>query len=365
MVRGVADRPGEGIVVGRLRVLLLAATAALALAAGSGATAVAAPSGAPEAVTRYFALQGSGSHLLYAAKKTAKAFDGSTGTRYVLDARRHRTRVPAGYRAFLVGDDPLFRKEVARPGGGTDVVWVRPEQGTSGRWRVPEAAEVVAPAPNGWIVRTPIEGGTFGRQAFALRRVLTDGTVIGLGAPRPDGETFTVQATPAGLLIADPTDGGDTASAGTLQLMRWAEPGVFTRIFPAAGAAPTIGAPVVCGSSSRTLVHCITGMDEDATARVIPLDGSRSTVTRDACAIRPAVRTFAIAWTDRTSTGGCRAGRVQQRTTSGALSVSTRRYSRLQQPVTAFGKLVVATSTQRHLVAISGPAGRPATLVGR
>ncbi|WP_147392087.1 hypothetical protein [Amnibacterium setariae] len=350
----------------RLRIALLATTAALALAAGAGALAVAAPSAAPKTVTRYFALQGSGSHLLDAAKRTAKAFDGSSGSRYVLDARKHRTTVPKGYDACLVGDEPLFRKEVVVPQDGvTDVLWIRPERGTSGRWSLPEGSSIIAPAPNGWIIETAVEGGTDGRQAYALRRVTTDGRTVDLGVPRPDGETFTAGASPSGLLISDPTDGGDTAAAGTLQLMRWSEPGVFERVYPAKGTAPTIGAPIGCGSSSRTLVHCITGMDEDAVARVIPLGGSGSTVSKDACAIRPAVRTSAIAWVDVTSTHGCRPGRLEQRTTSGRLTVSTRRYSRFQEPVTAFGKLVVATSTQRHLVAVSDPAGRPRTLVGR
>jgi hypothetical protein len=356
-----------GITVGRrLRLAVLASTAVLALAAGTPLVATAAPSAAPKAVTKYFALDGSGSHLLYAAKKTAKVFDGSGGTRYVLDGRKHRITVPKGYDAYLVGDDPLFRKEVVVPQDGiTDVLWIRPEKGTSGRWSVPEASSIVAAAPNGWIIRTQIEGGTDGRVAFKLRRVTTDGRMTDLGVPRPDGEYFTVGATPTGLLIADPTDGGDTASAGTLQFMPWSKPGSYTQIYPATGAAPKIGVPITCGDSSSTQVRCIVGMDEDTTARLIPLDGSKSKVIKDRCALYPAVRTTAIAWTDRTSANGCKAGRVEQRTTAGKLTVSTRRYFRLQEPVTAFGKLVVATSTQRHLVAISGPTSTPKQIVGR
>ena len=315
---------------------------------------------------KYFALDGSGSHLLYAAKRTSKAFDGSSGTRYVLDREQHRITVPTGYDAYLVGDEPLFRKEVVVPQDGiTDVLWIRPEKGTSGRWSVPEASSIVAAAPNGWIIETQIEGGTDGRQAYELRRVTTDGRMTDLGVPRPDGETFTAQATPTGLLIADPSDGGDTASAGTLQFMPWSKPGSYTRIYPSTGTAPRIGTPIDCGDSSSTQVHCIVGMDEDATARLIPLAGSRSKVVDEKCALYPAVRTAAIAWTDRTSTNGCKAGRVEQRTRAGRLTASTRRYYRLQDPVTAFGKLVVATSTQRHLVTISRPSSTPKQIVGR
>ncbi|GAA2748551.1 hypothetical protein [Amnibacterium kyonggiense] len=335
------------------------------LVAGLAAPASAAPTAAPKAVTKYFALDGSGSHLLYAAKKTAKAFDGSGGTRYVLDAKQHRITVPKGYDAYLVGDEPLFRKEVLVEDGVTDVLWIRPEKHTSGRWSIPEASSIVAPAPNGWIIETQIEGGTDGRQAVELRRVTTDGRMTELGAPRPDGEYFTVQAARTGLLISDPTDGGDNASAGTLQFMPWSKPGSYTQIYPATGTAPQIGVPVSCGDSSSTQVRCVVGMDEGTTRRLIPLDGSKSKVIREKCATSPAVRTAAIAWTDRTSTGGCKAGRVEQRTNSGKLSVSTRRYSRLQEPVSAFGKLVVATSTQRHLVTISNPGSTPKQIVGR
>jgi hypothetical protein len=338
----------------------------LALAAGTPLVATAAPSAAPKTVTKYYALAGSGSHLLYAAKKTPKAFGGAGGTRYVVDAAKHRTAVPTGYDAYLVGDEPLFRKEVVVPQDGiTDVLWIRPEKGTSGRWSVPEASSIVAEAPNGWIIETQITGGTDGRQAYKLRRVTTDGTMTDLGVPRPDGESFTVQATSTGLLIADPSDGGDTASAGTLQFMRWSKPGSYTRIYPAAGSTAKIGTPIDCGHSSGTLVHCIVGMDAAATARVIPLNGSKSKVLNEKCALHPAVRTAAIAWTDRVSANGCRAGRVEQRTTAGKLTVSTRRYYRLQDPVTAFGKLVVATSTQRHLVTISNPTSTPKQIVGR
>ncbi len=351
--------------MGRLRAALLASVAALAVAAGTPAAATAAPSAAPKAVTKYFALDGSASHLLYAAKKTAKAFDGSGGTRYVLDDRKHRITVPKGYSAYLVGDEPLFRKEVVVPQDGiTDVLWIRPEQGTSGRWSLPEASSIVAPAPNGWIIATPVEGGTDGRQAVGLRRVTTDGRMTDLGVPRPDGEYFSVQAAPAGLLISDPTDGGDAASAGTLQSMPWSKPGTYTQIYPATGTSPAIGTPISCGEASRTQVRCTVGMDEDTRVRLIPLDGSKSKVVDERCALYPTVRSAAVAWIDRTSTNGCKAGRVEQRTNAGRLTASTRRYYRLQDPVSAFGKLVVATSTQRHLVTISTPASTPKQIVG-
>ena len=344
---------------------MLASTVALALAAGAPVAATAAPDAAPKAVTKYFALDGSGSHLLYAAKKTAKPFDGSGGTQYVLDGEKHRITVPKGYHAYLVGDEPLFRKEVVVPQDGiTDVLWIRPEKGTSGRWSVPEASSIVAPAPNGWIIATQIEGGTDGRQAVKLRRVTTDGRMTDLGVPRPDGEGFGALAAPTGLLISDPSDGGDTASAGTLQFMPWSKPGSYSQIYPATGSAPKIGTPIACGDSSSTQVRCVVGMDEDTTIRLIPLDGSMSKASNEHCARYPAVRTAAIAWTDRTSTDGCKAGRVEQRTTAGKLTVSTRRYSPLQDPVSAFGKLVVATSTQRHLVTISDPTSTPKQIVG-
>lgn len=340
--------------------------AALALAASTPIAAIAAPRSAPKAVMKYSALDGSGSHLLYAAKKTSKAFDGSDGAQYVLDGRNHRIAVPKGYSAYLVGDEPLFRKEVVVPQDGiTDVLWIRPEKHTSGRWSLPEASRIVAPAPNGWIIATETEGGTDGRVALKLRRVTTDGRMTELGVPRPDGEYYSVQGAPTGLLISDPTDGGDTASAGTLQFMPWSKPGSYTQIYPATGTAPHIGVPVSCGDSSRTQVRCVVGMDEDTTRRLVPLDGSKSKVINEKCATYPVVRTTAIAWTDRTSTRGCKAGRVEQRTNTGALTVSTRRYYRLQEPVTAFGKLVVATSTQRHLVTISNPRSTPKQIVGK
>lgn len=320
-----------------------------------------------KAVGEYFALEGSGSHLLFAAKRTAKAFtedDAWRAREYVLNAKGERTAVPAGYDAYLVGDEPLFRKETKAVDGLTAVHWIRPERGTSGVLTVPEASTLVGAAPNGWVIETPIDTGTAG-QAYRLRRVSTDGSTTDLGVPIPDGRPFSVQATPRGLLVVSASSDGDPASDGTIQFMRWSAPGSYHRIYPGAGVAPQVGQVFGCGNSSSTLVRCSIGMDEDTRIRLIPLDGTRSIRSEERCAgLYPAVRTFAVAWTDGTSGHGCAAGRIEQRTTAGRLTVSSRRYSALQQPVSAFGRLVVATSTQRHLVTIADPRSTPKRIVG-
>jgi len=351
--------------VARLRLVLLASTAALALLVGACSGAGAGPA---NAVDRYFALQGSGSHLLFATKRTAKPLTEDEAWRrsrkYVLDAKGGRTAVPAGYDASLVGDEPLFRKETKAVDGLTAVHWIRPERGTSGVQTVPRTSTIAGAAPNGWVIETPVDTGTAG-QAYRLRRVTTDGSTTDLGIPIPDGRPFSVAGTPRGLLVVSAGSDGDPASDGTIQFMRWSAPGSYRRIYPGAGVAPQVGQVFGCGNSSSTLVRCTIGMDEDTRIRLIPLDGTRSLRSEEACAyLYPAVRTFAIAWTDRTSAHGCVPGRVEQRTTEGRLSVSTRRYSTLQEPVSAFGRLVVATSTQRHLVTISDPESAPNRIVG-
>ena len=356
--------------MGRLRLAMLASTAALALVAATPLASTAAPAAPAKAAGKYFALEGSGSHLLFGAKKTSKTFteaDARGGARqYVLNAKGQRTAVPADYDAYLVGDEPLFRKETKAVDGLTDVHWIRPERGTSGTWTVPEGSEVVAPAPGGWIIQTPTEQGDYGRVS-TLRRVLTDGTTTDLGTPSPEGKRYYVEAAPSGLLFADETDGGDYASLGTLQFMPWSKPGSYTQVYPATGTAAQVGISIECGTGSSTLVRCIVGADnDDPHTLLIPLDGSKSQPSLEKCSpyLNAAVRTFGIAWTDRTTANGCKAGRVEQRTTAGKLTVSTRRYYRLQDPVSAFGRLVVATSTQRHLVTISSPTSTPKQIVG-
>ena len=359
----------------RRRNLIAAALAAVVMLSSTACGAAGAPpakkvsTAAPKAHTRYSALAGSATHLLYDTVLSAKV-NGSSADNptFVLDDTGRRTRVPTGWSASLLTDRPLFIRDV-KIKGVPSVRWRYPESGRSGTTAIPKGSVRSAAVPDGWLtsVRTFVDSsnGDYGFKEHLTR--WTNGAVsTDLGVPNPTAAPFDLAVSDTGLIaFSYPGDGGDFQPDGTVKYMAWSAPGVWTTLFPSPGTANKGVYDIQCKLSSA-LASC--SVEDPTQSLLFPV----SHLTRPAVVVRGSrcdqyggtPLAASTVWTVQVASSGCRVGTLARYTLSGKLQRSTRTYAAVE-PVIAMHRIVVASKDRRTLFILTSVEGTPKRLIGR
>ena len=341
---------------------------AVGLPTGRPPTGSAVPKAA-STLSRYGAIQGSPTHLLYATVSTNTGVpvvgreDG--GERTVLRSDGRVTAVPTGWRASVLGDVPLFLRlePVGAFGHFTRIAWRLPEQVRAGSVPLPAGSTFAGFAPGGWLIQTRIGTAHDRRDGpiLQLSRFSTDGTRTDLGVPFPDGAPFAVQVTTAGVLAwSAPSDGGDLVADGKIRYRAWDT--TSWRTLNPSGPEQN---ELLCTTASPALVSC--GTETSAAPRVYSLpSGTTSSLRRSGCGDpQIATRTGFLAITSSSTSSSCPDGRLVLTARDGARTTSTRVFDRFHAPVLAFGRIIVDEDREHRLLALRTVGDTPQVVVGR
>jgi hypothetical protein len=341
---------------------------AAGLPAGRAPTGSAVPKAA-SALSRYGAIEGSATHLLYAtvSRNTGVPVVDrvDSGERYVLRSDGRLTAVPTGWRATVLGDVPLLLR--LEPVGDyahfTRIAWRLPEQSGSGSVPLPAGSTFAGFAPGGWLTQTRI-GIAHDRQDGPIERLTrftTDGTRTDLGVPFPDGAPAALQVTTSGVLAwSAPSDGGDLVPDGKIKYRAWSASSWRTL-----NPSDPEQSELLCTTASPALVSC--GTESSATPRVYSLPSGKSSSLRQSGCGDPQVATMTafLAITSSGTSASCPAGRLVLTARDGTRTTSTRVFDRFHGPVLAFGRIIVDENREHRLLALRTVGDTPQVVVGR
>ncbi|HTW19217.1 MAG TPA: hypothetical protein VME70_03270 [Mycobacteriales bacterium] len=340
-----------------IRPLAMAAAAVLALSLSQVAEASATPD--PHLTVhghdRVLAITGTPNYLVY-LRGTGRLIPSSAGTVYVKTnagkPRRiaHRAR---GNPTWIDGSMLVITTGTTRY--PVRLRWWDLANGQHGSLTLPGNEFPLAAAPNGWVSIRPAPGSTDG--ASQLIRHSTTGTTTVLGVPFPDGAGFDLSTGPRGLVA---WTNHDASSTGRIVAMSWARPDRFRTLIKGVDLAS-------CPSISARYAACYLQRATSTAVALVPLDGHKPTRTRKACPTdRPALLGVSVAWIARPTTPkplpACAAGHFHILTRTGVTKTSRRTYE-WYGLVSAFGRLVVTSRSERSLATLTSIGARPVPVV--
>jgi hypothetical protein len=333
--------------INRLRMLstLAAATVTMTICA----TATPAGAATQTAHQRYVPLAGNPKYLVYAAADSVKPLYPGFLNQYVDLYVLRRTGKPmslgeAGPEAgaSLVNSNLI----VTNPQDGKTLIrWWNLADRTHGHFET--ATGVVGATPDGWAYEIEESGLHVVSQSYA-------GVRVDLGDPLPGGVGYSVTTGPAGFVA---TADNDEDGNGQITYTPWGHPHE-TRTLLAPGDTEN-----GCSSVTTTYAACWLFGRPKSPFALFPLDGGKPTVKAGACSHEYTVLGGRLAWVAEPSTANslCHGSPVSELSATGAVIHSPRNFDDIAL-VSALGRLVVATSGQRSLVALTDAGATPVAL---
>jgi hypothetical protein len=389
------------VIVALALVAVLAGGSALLLSFRTGEDSASSPGGAmptgdavprsPSALTRYGAIAGSASWLLYAQTSrndkvpvTAEASPYPRNQRYLLDVHGRRTAVPVEAAVSLLGVEPLLLQLATAPrfknigalrndsGASIALRWSLSSSGRSGTAALAPHSSVVTFGPDSsWVTATPVGQGDADTQFAPIERLVQhfpSGREVDLGTPFPQGAPYSLRPGPSGLVAySDAGDGGDYPPTGQIRFRPWSG-GAWRTLNP--GYPPQ--GEIDCSPAWGKLLLCgLVGPGKAGFRSVLfRLPAGTSTVlrpqrSRDCASLQTTTETAFLGIVGPGGASSCPAGKLLQLSPTGRLAFSTRAYDQFHAPVVAFGHIVVDEYREHRLLALTTIDAEPQILVGR
>jgi hypothetical protein len=348
---GAGRRSGMRLVSRGIAVGFLCTSMLCALPASSEALLArpARPSAAVPAHYRLTALAGSSKFFVYS--KFGVYADGRrahSGALFVkqLHGKSHRiAMITSAFGNFSIDRSMLVYGQGEGPNTATQhVYWRSLSTGAHGSFVSPVGAFA---APNGWVTAQQSAGPS---SAYVLSLHTTTGRTTRLGSPDPAGSTIDISVGGDTLVVYEPFP--DSGSNGAVKWMSFSRPGKFHQLI----STPQ-GDSSICRSVTSKYIACNYSDNTADTNRLYTVTGKLVVSTAKDCTNGPpAVVGDSIMWVTVLG-GSCPVGRTTFLSPTGKVSFA-KGNNLIGIPVSAFGKIVIASRSPRKLVLVSSATQR-------